>query len=137
MTCLSLQFIRISSTEIGTYRARLRQLVTKFKNLVCFHHSRLVHASTLRQPMSKMTDTLVEINRNDLPILQNLFRITGSKGCVGCMTIGNYIGFFKQDPTVKHVNVYCLNGDFNDGTFVITVSIFTSQLMFRMLHTIY
>lgn len=71
-----------------------------------------------------MPDTLMEINRNDLPILQNLYKLNGSKGCIGYMTIGNYIGFFKQDPAVKHVNVYCLNGDFGDGTFVITVSIY-------------
>lgn len=73
--------------------------------------------------MSMMTDNLVEINQNDLPILRNLFESSGSNGDIGRMTINNYIGFFKQDPSVKHVKVFCLNGDFSDGTFVITVNI--------------
>lgn len=72
--------------------------------------------------MSTMTDTLIEINRNDLPTLQKLFRSHESKNDISYMTLGNYIGFFEQDPSVKHVNVYCLNGDFSDGTFVITVN---------------
>lgn len=71
-----------------------------------------------------MTDTLVEINRNDLPILQKLFKLNGSKSDISYMTLGNYIGFFEKDPSVKHVNVYCLNGDFSDGTFVVTVNKF-------------
>lgn len=68
-----------------------------------------------------MTDKLVEVNRNELLILQNLFKSNGLKGYLGYMAIGNYIGFFEQDPNVKHVKIYCLNGNFSDGTFVITV----------------
>lgn len=71
-----------------------------------------------------MADTLVEINRNELPILQNLFKSNELKSSIAYMTLGNYIGFFQQDPFVKHVKVYCLNGDFSDGTFVITVNKF-------------
>lgn len=71
-----------------------------------------------------MTDQLIEIGREKLPILQNLFKSNGSLGYLGYMTIGNYIGFFDQDPNVKHVKIYCLNGEFSDGTFVITVIFF-------------
>lgn len=68
-----------------------------------------------------MTDKLVEVNRKELLILQNLFKSNGFKGYLGYMAIRNYIGFFEQDPNVKHVKIYCLNGNFSDGTFVITV----------------
>lgn len=79
--------------------------------------------------MSTMTDTLMEIDRNDLPNLQKLYKSNELDSCIGYMTIGNYIEFFEQDPSVKHLKVYCLNGDFSDGTFVITVSSFTLILL--------
>lgn len=74
-----------------------------------------------------MTDQLIEIDREKWPILQNLFKSNRSLGYLGYMTIGNYIGFFDQDPNVKHVKIYCLNGEFSDGTFVITVMYFITS----------
>lgn len=77
--------------------------------------------------LSTMTDQLIEIDREKWPILQNLFKSNRSLGYLGYMTIGNYIGFFDQDPNVKHVKIYCLNGEFSDGTFVITVMYFITS----------
>lgn len=69
-----------------------------------------------------MTDRLVEINHKDLLVLQNLYKLNGSDTDIGYMTLANYITIFNKDPNVKHIKVYCLNGDFSDGTFVITVN---------------
>lgn len=69
-----------------------------------------------------MTDRLVEVARKDLPALKSLYNANGSKSYIAYTTIDNYIQWFQQDPDVKHIKVFCLNGDFSDGTFVITVS---------------
>lgn len=68
-----------------------------------------------------MTDQLVEIQQKDLSFLCNLYIQNGQKSYISYMTIDNYIRWFKLDPNVKHIHIYCLNGDFSDGTFVITV----------------
>lgn len=71
-----------------------------------------------------MTDRLVEIDRIDLSNLKNLYTPDGAKSYVAYTTIDNYIRWFEQDPNVKHIKFYCLNGDITDGTFVVTVSIY-------------
>lgn len=68
-----------------------------------------------------MSDCSVEIDRDDLIALKNLYLSDGSKSYIGYTTLDNYIRWFQQDPSVKHIKVFCLNGDFSDGTFVITV----------------
>lgn len=71
-----------------------------------------------------MTDHLVEIEQKDWPNLKNLYTSNDSKNYIAYTTIDNYIRWFEQDPNIKHVHFYCLNGDFSDGTFVVTVSFF-------------
>lgn len=75
-----------------------------------------------------MPDHLVEIERKDLPNLLNLYTPDGYKSYVAYMTIENYIRWFAQDSNLKHVKVFCLNGDFSDGTFVVTVGIYASSI---------
>lgn len=69
-----------------------------------------------------MSDQLIEISRKDWPKLSALYESEGSRGYIGYFTVNNYIRWFEQDPNVKYVNFYCLNGDFSDGAFVVTVS---------------
>lgn len=90
------------------------------------NHSSLFIASQIAQ-VSTMTDRLVEIERKDLPSLKNLYNPDGSKSYIAFTTIDNYMRWFEQDPNVKHIKVFCLNGDFSDGTFVLTVCIRTDQ----------
>lgn len=75
----------------------------------------------------KMSNSLSEIDRRDLTKLLHLYKSNGAKSYIGYLTLSNYIGFFTQDPDIKHVKVYCLNGDFSDGTFIVTVSILHSK----------
>lgn len=74
-----------------------------------------------------MTDRLVEIQRKDLSVLCDLYIQSGTKNYISYTTIDNYIRWFQQDPNVKHIKVFCLNGDFSDGTFVITVSMIENK----------
>ncbi|XP_031631312.1 uncharacterized protein LOC116345775 isoform X2 [Contarinia nasturtii] len=68
-------------------------------------------------------DQLVEINQKDLKRLQNLYKPDGYKRYITYTTIENYIRWLKQDPNLKDVKFFCLNGDFTDGTFVVTVQL--------------
>lgn len=77
-----------------------------------------------------MADHLVEIGVKDLHNLKDLYTPDVWKSYIAYMTIENYIRWFEQDPNLKHVQVLCLNGDYSDGTFVITVSILFPHYQF-------
>lgn len=77
-----------------------------------------------------MTDRLVEISRDDWPRLKELYTPDGSKSYLAYTTIDSCIRCLDQDPNYEHFKVYCLNGDFSDGTFVATVSSFVALIGF-------
>lgn len=72
-----------------------------------------------------MTNRLVEIEPKDLPNLLNLYTPDGKKNYITYTAIENYNRWFNQDPNLEHVKVFSLNGDYSDGTFIITVNIWT------------
>lgn len=63
-------------------------------------------------------DRSVEINRKDLHTLRQMY---AKKNYMTYTTIDNYIQWFEQNPNLKHIRFVCLNGDFSDGTFIVTV----------------
>lgn len=70
-----------------------------------------------------MTDRVVEIQYNDLANLKRLYTPGGSKSYIAYMAIENYIRWLDQNPNESnYIKFFCLNGDFSDGTFVVTVS---------------
>lgn len=70
-----------------------------------------------------VADRLVEITRKDLEILKKLYALNANaQNYVSYTTIENYIRWFERESYLKHVKVYCLNGNISDGTFVIIVS---------------
>lgn len=69
-----------------------------------------------------MSNSLVEIGRKEWSTLLDLYKPDGIEYNISYTTIYNYIRWFEQNPNIQHVKFYCLNGDFSDGTFVITVS---------------
>lgn len=81
-----------------------------------------------------MTDRLVEIQYNDLAKLAQLYTPDNLKNfCVGYMTIENYTRWLEQNPDEKnYIKFYCLNGDFSDGTFIVTVSICLNIFLEKM-----
>lgn len=70
-------------------------------------------------------DCLVEIKRKDLIILKNMYKSTkvGSRTHIAYETIDTFIRWLEKDPKASsYIKFYCLNGDFSDGTFIVTVS---------------
>lgn len=70
-----------------------------------------------------MKDHLVEINPENWPILKNIYSPGGKKSYITYTTIDNYIQWQQKDSQLKHVKFFCLNSDFSDGTFIVTVNI--------------
>lgn len=66
-------------------------------------------------------DHLVEIDRKDWPILKQLY-LNIPKSFYAYTSIDTYIRWTEQDPNLDGVNIFCLNGNFSDGTFVAIVS---------------
>lgn len=73
---------------------------------------------------SKMSesDNLVEINRSELPQLRDLYLIDWPENMQGYYTVDNFIRWFEKKPIIKNLVLYCLNGDWSDGTFVAIVN---------------
>lgn len=95
----------------------------KLSRLLAFVTSGLCLFSTPNCQASTMTDRLVEIQYNDLAKLKQLYTPDDLKNfSVGYMTIENYTRWPEQNPEEgKYIKFYCLNGDFSDGTFIVTV----------------
>lgn len=69
-----------------------------------------------------MADKLTEIDRKDLLLLRELYKPDGVKSYISYITIDTYIRWLQQDPNIKYLTFYCLNGDLSQGTFVVLVS---------------
>lgn len=65
---------------------------------------------------------LTKIPPNDLPGLRDLFVQYWPKHVIGYYTIDNFVKWFEQDPNYADAELYCLDGDWSDGTYVILVS---------------
>lgn len=68
-----------------------------------------------------MSYELTEIDRKQLPLLRNLYADNASTNYISYVTVDTYIRWFEQDPDVKQIKFFCLNGDLSRGTFVVTV----------------
>ena len=74
-----------------------------------------------------MVNKLVEISRSDLPKLQDLYLRDWPENIIGFYTLNNFIIWSNIDPNIKNLSFYSLNGEWNDGTFLIVVSIILSS----------
>ena len=83
-----------------------------------------------------MTDLLVEIKRKDWHTLRNLYSQNTDEHYIAYATIENCMRVVDQDPNVKHINLFCLNGDFNDGTFVMIVSTSAPSIAIFFINTV-
>lgn len=68
-----------------------------------------------------MFDKLVKIERKNWPKLRDLYSSHDPNTILGYSVVENYIKWFEKDPKHQNVVFYCLNGDWNDGTFVAIV----------------
>lgn len=70
----------------------------------------------------KIIDKLVKMSKAEWFIIRDLYYPYRSTSHIGYSTLDNYIRWFEKDPKVDHIAVYCLNGEYVDGTFVAIVS---------------
>lgn len=69
-----------------------------------------------------MADRLVRINSMaKLKSLKESYQ-GSSETYITYIAIKGYIRWIEQDPIVKDLNFFSLNGDISDGTFVVIVS---------------
>jgi hypothetical protein len=69
-------------------------------------------------------DQLTEIPHASLPDLRDLYKKDWPTNHVGYYTVDNYIRWLAVEPAIKNLNIYALNADWSDGTFLIVVSKF-------------
>lgn len=74
------------------------------------------------------SDKLTEIPTSDWPALRDLYLVNWPTNFLGYQTVDNYIQWVKQRPTIKNLNIYSLNDDWLDGTFVVMVLFGFDQL---------
>jgi hypothetical protein len=71
---------------------------------------------------------LCQISSDKWPELRDKFLINWPTNILGYYTIDNFIRWIQKQPDVKHLQLYCLNGDWSDGTFVAIVSDFKRKI---------
>lgn len=69
-----------------------------------------------------VADRLVKVPRADWPTLRDLYRHEWPKHFQGYQNVNAFIRWTRQRPDITDLNLYSLNGDWSDGTFVIVVS---------------
>lgn len=67
-----------------------------------------------------MLEKLVIIERKNLPTLRDLYSVHDPITFLGHCTVDYYIRLAEKEPNTN-ILFYCLNGDWNDGTFVAIV----------------
>ncbi|CAD7092441.1 unnamed protein product [Hermetia illucens] len=68
-----------------------------------------------------MADKLVDIPIQDLTSLRDLYREDWPKYSIGYGTVDTYVRWLNKDPNIPHIRILSLNGDWSDGTFIITI----------------
>lgn len=71
--------------------------------------------------MSASGDRLVAIPGIEWKNLRDLFQPKWPANAVAYYTIDNYINWLQLKPAMKNIQVYSLNGDWRDGTYLIVV----------------
>jgi hypothetical protein len=67
-------------------------------------------------------DQLIEIPKDSLVQLRDLFKKDWPKNHVGFYTVDNYIRWLQKEGEIKNLKIYSLNGDWSDGTFLVVVT---------------
>jgi hypothetical protein len=68
-----------------------------------------------------MMDQLTHIPQESLPELRDLFKKDWPTNHVGYYTVDNYIRWLARDSAIQNLDIFALNGDWSDGTFLIVV----------------
>lgn len=81
-----------------------------------------IHSFRIIGNRSNMADRMVRIDSFEkLNYLKESYQ-RNAETYITYIVIKGYIGWMEQDPTIKNLNFFSLNGDISDGTFVVIVS---------------
>lgn len=69
----------------------------------------------------EMENKLVIIEREEWENLRELYLPEKPGTILGLSTISNYIRWSKMCPQIDDLTIYCLNGNWSDGLFVVVV----------------
>lgn len=82
--------------------------------------------------MNTLENKLVPVPLKCLPKLRDMYRVEWPTYITACYTIDTCIRWFDKDPNLKDVKIYCLNGKWEDGTFIMIVSLLVVSWSFRV-----
>lgn len=71
-----------------------------------------------------MENQAVKIECEDWTSLRALYLPETPETILGLSTISNYIRWNDKDSPIHNLDVYSLNGDWSDGTFVVIVCVY-------------
>lgn len=71
---------------------------------------------------ARLSMRIQEIPAADWSVLRDKFLIDWPKNMLGYYTVDNFVRWKSYEPDIEHLNLYALDGDWSDGTFVAVVS---------------
>ena len=69
-----------------------------------------------------MIDALKKIPQSEWENLRDLYLASWPETCYGYYAIDNYVQWKRKGISLENFHIFCLNGDWSDGTFIIEVS---------------
>lgn len=76
-----------------------------------------------------INNQLVKVNHADWPALRDLYRSDWPEHFLGFSTVDTFIRWTEQQPDIKNLAIYSLNGNWADGTFVCVVNIYLKKVI--------
>lgn len=70
-----------------------------------------------------MEDQAVKIDSKNWSEIRKLYLPETAETILGLSTLSNYIRWNEREAPISNLTIYCLNGDWSDGTFVVLVSL--------------
>lgn len=75
----------------------------------------------------EMENKLVKIEKEEWENLRALYLPETPETILGLSTISNYIRWSKMCPQIDDLTIYCLNGNWSDGLFVVVVRLVSNK----------
>lgn len=88
------------------------------------------HSSNMSESNGNtINNQLVKVNHADWPALRDLYQSDWPEHFLGFSTVDTFIRWTEQQPDIKNLAIYSLNGNWADGTFVCVVNIYLKKVI--------
>lgn len=77
-----------------------------------------------------MENQAIKIECGDWTGLRALYLPETPETILGLTTISNYIHWNEKESPIQNLDIYSLNGDWSDGTFVLVVCVYSCYFEF-------